>query len=148
MATKQEAAGQWKTLVGAVKEKYGQITDQELTQVEGNVDKLIGLVQRKSGQTREQIEAFVHECGESCESMMGKVSDYASAAGDTLRDSYDTVAKQTKAGYNASVKTVARHPLESVGTAFGIGLVAGLLIGISFGAQRERDLSWRERWMR
>lgn len=148
MATKQETAGQWKTLVGAVKEKYGQITDNELSQLNGNVDQLIGLVQRKSGQTREQIEAFIHECGESCDSMMGKVSEYASAAGDTLRDGYDSVAKQTKAGYDASVKTLARHPLESVGTAFGVGLVAGLLVGISLGAQRERDLTWRERWMR
>ncbi len=148
MTTKQEAAGHWKTIVGAVKEKYGQITDNELTQLNGNVDQLIGLVQRKSGQAREQIEAFVHECGESCESMMGKASEYASAAGDTLRGGYDTVAKQTKASYDASMKTVARHPLESVGTAFGVGLVTGLLIGLSLGAQRERDLSWRERWMR
>ena len=53
MATKQEITGQWNTVVGAVKEKYGQITDSELAQLKGNVDQLVGLVQRKSGQTRE-----------------------------------------------------------------------------------------------
>lgn len=148
MATKQEITGRWNTLAGAVKEKYGQITDNELAQIRGNVDQLIGLIQRKTGQTREQIEAFIHECGESCESLMGRVSDYASSAGETLKDGYDTMAEQTKRGYNESVKTLSRHPLESVGTAFGVGLVAGLLIGISMGAQRERDLSWRDRWMR
>jgi uncharacterized protein YjbJ (UPF0337 family) len=148
MATKQEAAGQWKTLVGAVKEKYGQITDNELSQVKGNVDQLIGLVQRKTGQTREQVEAFVRECGEKCETVAGKVSEFAATAGETLRDGYDSVAQHTKAGYEASVKTLSRHPLESVGTAFGIGIFAGLLIGMSLGAQRERNLSWRERWMR
>lgn len=148
MATKQETAGQWKSLIGAVKEKYGNITDNEFTQLNGNIDQLIGLVQRKSGQTREQVEAFVHECGEACESVVGKVSEYVSSAAGTLRDGLESVTESTKSGYDASLKTVSRHPLESVGTAFGVGVVAGLLIGLSLGAQRERDLSWRERWMR
>jgi len=148
MATKQEAAGQWKSLTGAVKQKYGQITDNELTQLNGNVDQLIGLVQRKSGQTREQIAAFVHECGESCDSMVDKVSEYASGASESLQAGYGAVAEQTKRGYEASAKTVSTHPFESIGAAFGVGLVAGLLIGLSMGAQRERDLSWRERWMK
>jgi uncharacterized protein YjbJ (UPF0337 family) len=148
MTTQQELSGKWKQLVGKVKEKYGQITDHDLTRVEGNVDQLVGIVQQKTGQTREQIEAFFEECGESCESMMDHVSGYASAAGETLREGYDSVADQTKRGYDASVKTLARHPLESVGTAFGIGMVAGLLIGISLGSRREPDLSLRDRWMR
>jgi uncharacterized protein YjbJ (UPF0337 family) len=148
MATQQEISGKWKQLAGKVKEKYGQITDNDLARVNGSVEQLVGLVQQKTGQTREQIEAFLEECGESCESMMGRVSEYASAAGEALKDGYDTVAGQTKRGYDSSVKTMSRHPLESVGTAFGIGLVAGLLIGISMGAQRERDLSWRDRWSR
>jgi len=148
MATKQESMGQWKALTGAVKQKYGQITENELTQLNGSVDQLIGLVQRKSGQTREQIEAFIHECGESCESMVDKVSDYASGATESLQAGYNAVAEQTKRGYDVSAKAVSSHPFESVGTAFGVGLVAGLLIGLSMGAQRERDLSWRERWMK
>jgi uncharacterized protein YjbJ (UPF0337 family) len=148
MASTEQLAGKWKELSGKVKEKYGQITDNDLSQVEGSIDKLVGLVQRKTGQSREQIEAFFEECGETCESLMGKVSTYASAAGETLKDAYETVSESTKRGYDASVKTVSRRPLESVGAAFGIGLIAGLLIGLSVGGQRERDLSWRERWMR
>ena len=117
MATKQETAGQWKSLTGKVKEKYGNITDNDLTQLNGNIDQLIGLVQRKSGQTREQIEAFVHECGEACESVVGKVSKYVSSAAGALREGMDSVTESTKAGYDSSLKTVSRHPLESVGTA-------------------------------
>ena len=148
MATKSELSGKWNQLAGKVKEKYGQISDHDLSRVEGNVEQLVGLVQQKTGQTREQIEAFFQECGEACESIKGRVSEYASAAGESLKEGYGNVAEQTKRGYDASVKTLSRHPLESVGTAFGIGMVAGLLIGISIGAQRERDLSWRERWSR
>lgn len=148
MATQQELSGKWKQLAGKVKEKFGQITDNDLTRVNGNVDQLVGLVQQKTGQTREQIEAFFEECGDSCESMMGRVSEYASSAGETLKEGYDSVAEQTKRGYDASVKTLSKHPIESVGMAFGVGVVAGLLIGISMGAQREREMTWRDRWMR
>lgn len=148
MTTKQETKGQWNTLVGAVKEEYGQITDNEVSQLDGNVDQLIGLVQRKTGQTREQVEAFIHNCGESCDSMMDRVSEYAASAGESVKEGYESVAEQTRRGYNASVQTLSRHPLESVGTAFGVGIIAGLLIGLSLGAQRERELTWRDRWMR
>ena len=148
MATQQELSGKWKQLAGKVKEKYGQVTEHDLSRVEGNIDQLVGLVQQKTGQTREQIEAFLEECGESCESMMGRFSEYASSASETMKEGYDRVAAQTKRGYDTSVKSLSRHPLESVGTAFGIGLVAGLLIGISMGAQRERDLNWQDRWSR
>ena len=148
MATKEETAGKWKSLTGAVKQKYGQITDNELTQLNGSLDQLIGLVQRKTGQTREQVEAFVHECGESCESMMDKVSEYVSDASESLQAGYGAVAEQTRRGYDASAKTISSRPFESIGAAFGVGLVAGLLVGLSMGAQHERDLSWRERWMK
>lgn len=148
MATQQEVSGSWKQLKGKVKEKYGQITDDDLARVEGNVSQLVGLVQQKTGQTREQIEAFLEECGESCDSMMQQASQYASAAGESLKDGYDQLARQTQRKVNASVKTMSRHPLESVGVAFGVGVVAGLLVGLSLGAQREREMSWRDRWMR
>ncbi|MEZ6137593.1 MAG: CsbD family protein [Pirellulaceae bacterium] len=148
MTTRQETSGNWKQLTGKVKEKYGQITDNDLTRVQGNIEQLVGLVQQKTGQTREQIEAFLEECGASCESMLGRASEYASSAAGSLKEGYDNVAEQTKRGYDASMKAVARHPLESVGTAFSLGVVAGLLIGLSMGAQHERNLSWRERWMR
>ncbi len=148
MATQQQLSGHWNEIAGKVKEKYGQITDNDLSRVEGNIDQLVGLVQQKTGQPREQIEAFLDECGEACDSMMGRASEYASSAGETIKDGYQSVAQQTKRGYDASVKTLSSHPLESVGMAFGVGLVAGLLVGLSVGAQRERDLSWRERWSR
>tara|TARA_R110002049_G_scaffold305056_1_gene501032 strand:+ start:79507 stop:79953 length:447 start_codon:yes stop_codon:yes gene_type:complete len=148
MATKEELKGNWNTVVGAVKEKYGEISDDELAQVEGNVDQLVGLVQRKTGHAREQIEAFMHDCCSSCDSAMGRASDYANQARETIREGYDQASEQARRGYQYSATAVARHPLESVGTAFGVGIVAGLLIGFSLGAHRERDLSWRERWTR
>lgn len=53
---RDELAGKWKQFRGALKEKWGQLTDDELDQAEGNRDKLIGKIQEKYGRSREDIE--------------------------------------------------------------------------------------------
>ncbi len=49
-------AGKWKQLRGAVKAKWGKLTDDELNKVEGNYEMLVGKIQEKYGTTREQVE--------------------------------------------------------------------------------------------
>lgn len=148
MVTRQELSGKWNTIAGSVKERYGQITDNDLKQVEGDLNQLAGLIQQKTGQSREQIESFFDECCTSADSMMDRAADMAAGAGETLRDGYDQAAMQAKRGYSTTVKTLSSHPLESTGLALGVGVVVGLLLGMSIGAHRERELSWRDRWGR
>ncbi|MBE0687297.1 MAG: CsbD family protein [Anaerolineaceae bacterium] len=49
-------AGKWKQLRGEVKVWWGKLTDDDLDKVEGNYEKLVGLLQEKYGYTREQAE--------------------------------------------------------------------------------------------
>jgi hypothetical protein len=44
MSTQEKVMGNWNQVKGKVKQKWGQLTDDELSEVEGNVDQLIGLV--------------------------------------------------------------------------------------------------------
>lgn len=48
--------GQWKQVVGRAKESWGKLTDDELLKVEGNAQRLTGLVQERYGVTREEAE--------------------------------------------------------------------------------------------
>lgn len=48
--------GKWRELRGAVKEKWGRLTDDELTEAEGTAEKLIGLLQSRYGYSRAQAE--------------------------------------------------------------------------------------------
>jgi len=48
--------GKWKEIKGQVKEKWGKLTDDDLTEVEGEVEKLLGLLQKKYGYSREKVE--------------------------------------------------------------------------------------------
>ena len=53
--------GKWNQLKGEVKRKWGQVTDDDLLQVEGNMDKLIGKIQERTGEQRDAIRQWLDE---------------------------------------------------------------------------------------
>ena len=46
--------GKWKQMRGQAKVWWGKLTDDDLEKVNGNYDKLTGLLQEKYGYTKEQ----------------------------------------------------------------------------------------------
>jgi len=53
--------GKWKQLAGSIKAKWGEITDNDLTQAEGNREYLVGKVQEKYGLSRDKAEEQVKD---------------------------------------------------------------------------------------
>ncbi|UAW64846.1 CsbD family protein [Mycoavidus sp. HKI] len=56
---KDIVAGKWKQIVGKAKVLWGDLTDDDLEKVEGNADKLAGLIQEKYGKTLEEAKKEV-----------------------------------------------------------------------------------------
>ncbi|HAB06178.1 MAG TPA: general stress protein CsbD [Alcanivorax sp.] len=48
--------GNWKQLMGDAKKQWGKLTDDDLKQVEGRKDKLVGKIQERYGSSREEAE--------------------------------------------------------------------------------------------
>ncbi len=57
--------GNWKQLTGTVKAKWGDLTDDEIAEAEGNRDVLIGKIQQKYGIAKDKAEAQVDEFAQS-----------------------------------------------------------------------------------
>lgn len=51
--------GNWKQMQGSVKAKWGDLTDDEITEMSGERDKMVGRIQEKYGMTREKAETEV-----------------------------------------------------------------------------------------
>jgi uncharacterized protein YjbJ (UPF0337 family) len=51
--------GQWRQMRGSVKSWWGKLTDDDLERIGGQKDRLVGLIQEKYGQTREEAEREV-----------------------------------------------------------------------------------------
>ena len=54
-------AGKWKQLKGSLKQMWGKLTDDDIQQINGSYDKLIGIVQERYGHTKEQAEKEFRE---------------------------------------------------------------------------------------
>ena len=48
--------GKWSELKGSVKQKWGDLTDDDLLEIEGNRDKLVGKIQQRYGRSRDVAE--------------------------------------------------------------------------------------------
>ena len=53
--------GNWKQVKGKVKEKWGKLTDDDLTAVAGKRDQLVGRLQQRYGYTKEEAERELDE---------------------------------------------------------------------------------------
>jgi len=58
---KDQADGNWKQFKGKVKEKWGKLTDDDLTVVEGKRDQLVGTIQERYGYQKDQAEKELKE---------------------------------------------------------------------------------------
>lgn len=54
-------AGDWKQFTGKVKEKWGKLTDDDLTTIAGKRDQLAGLLQQRYGYAKDQVEKELDE---------------------------------------------------------------------------------------
>jgi uncharacterized protein YjbJ (UPF0337 family) len=61
MGTKLEFKGGWNELKGKLKQKYGQLTDDDLSFGEGKQDELLGRLQQKLGKTKEDLRAEIEK---------------------------------------------------------------------------------------
>lgn len=53
-ATGQKWQGRWDQLKGKAKSLWGNLTDDELLEAEGDYERLVGKVKEKTGKTREE----------------------------------------------------------------------------------------------
>ena len=57
--------GKWNQIKGKLKEKYANLTDDDVTYVDGQDDQMWGRIQEKTGRTIEDIKREVMSWGDS-----------------------------------------------------------------------------------
>ena len=55
----EKIKGSWVQTKGAVKEQWGKLTDDDLLEIQGRREQLVGKIQARYGVTREEAEAQV-----------------------------------------------------------------------------------------
>jgi len=58
---KLQMKGSWNEVKGKLKQKYGQLTDDDLMFAEGKEDELLGRLQKRLGRTQDEIRAEIED---------------------------------------------------------------------------------------
>jgi len=61
METKLKIKGNWDELKGKLKQNYPKLTDDDLLFVEGKENELLGRLEKKLGQTKEEIRNAIEK---------------------------------------------------------------------------------------
>ncbi len=129
MATNvQTIQGEWTYLCGLARQRWSQLTEDDLGALEGNFEQLVGRIQQKTGEGREAIEKFFADATSRGSSAVAHASE---AAGQFAHQ----VDERVRQSYDNAEELVRRHPRETVIAAFGIGLEAGLIAGLAIRAR-------------
>lgn len=51
--------GNWNQVKGMLKQRWANLTDNDLLYEEGREDELVGRIQKRTGETKERINAFL-----------------------------------------------------------------------------------------
>jgi len=124
----QMIQGEWNYLCGLARQRWSQLTEDDLGVQERNIEQLVGRIQQRTGEGREAIEKFFSEMTSRGSSAVAHAAEsagqYTHRVGDRLRQRYED-----------SETLIRHHPTETVLAALGIGLVAGLIVGLSIRAR-------------
>lgn len=131
----QALQGQWNQVRGQLKKKWGQLTDDDLRFANGNIDQLVGRIQHKTGEAREAIERFLDELTSQGASAISQASEaaghFARYATENVREGYNRISDQLGHQYDVSREMIRENPTRSVATAFGVGVLLGVVVGLA-----------------
>jgi uncharacterized protein YjbJ (UPF0337 family) len=58
---KLNVKGNWNEVAGKLKQKFAELTDDDLLFKEGKEEELLGKLQKKLGKTKEQVRALIEK---------------------------------------------------------------------------------------
>jgi uncharacterized protein YjbJ (UPF0337 family) len=112
--------GSWAELKGKAKQQWGNLTDNELTQIGGKKDELIGRIQARYGyskdKSQQEVETWLASIGQSGESVMDQVN----AAKDGAKQVADNFT-------TAMQKYVEKNPAATLAMVAAVAFVIGAI---------------------
>jgi uncharacterized protein YjbJ (UPF0337 family) len=72
---REQFKGNWQQFKGELKIKWAQFTDDDLLEAEGDYDKFLGVVQKRYGDRKEEVERWAEDWSEREEILARKATE-------------------------------------------------------------------------
>ena len=91
---------------------------------EANMEKLVSDLKTLSHDAEAVLQATAGQAGEKMTELRGRLSSTL----ESCKATYRRLEEKTVAGAKVADQTIREHPYESIGVAFGVGLLIGVLV--------------------
>ena len=110
--------GSWKEFKGKAKSQWGELTDDDLTQIEGRRDELIGKLQTRYGynkdRARQEIERWLDSVDQASQVVVGQAA--------AVKDDVMQVADNFTSAFQKSLKN---NPQATIAMVAVVGFILG-----------------------
>lgn len=134
MINAEQIQGHWDVIRGKLKQRWGQLTDDDLKIVHGNVNELVGAIEKKTGEARANVERFINDMLDDEDSALNRAREtaamYGQQAAHRVREGYEQMSDQFRGGYSRIERQVREHPAQATLATFGLGMITGLVLGL------------------
>jgi uncharacterized protein YjbJ (UPF0337 family) len=126
--------GDWKQLKGMAKERWGKLTDDDLTVISGRRAQLEGKIQERYGyaksQARKEIEDWYRSTepylADEIDNIRTEIQSLASSVGRLANKQIDRAQVRATEAARDVEAAITRNPLTAIAIAVGLGFLFGV----------------------
>jgi uncharacterized protein YjbJ (UPF0337 family) len=126
--------GDWRPMKGKVKERWGKLTDDDLTAISGRRDQLEGKIQERYGyaktQARREIENWYrsteHHLADEIETIRNDIQNLTSTVGRIANKQIGRAQVRASEVAHEAEGAITRNPLTAIAIAVGLGFLFGV----------------------
>lgn len=134
MTNEQTLQQNWSQIQHRLREKWCELSQNDFEGVNGDIERLVGVIQQRTQESRAAIEAYVDQCIAESRSMANAAAEqareYYDQASIAAQQKYDELAAQVQHRMSEMESLIQQKPAQSVAAAFGVGVLAGVTIAL------------------
>ena len=127
--------GNWKQIKGRAKERWGKLTDDDLTAIAGRRDQLEGMIQERYGYAKEKARKEIEDWTRSIETSLEEqiaalrsgIQGLSSTVERIAEEQFPRARSAAEEALNDAEEAFKRNPLFVVAIALGLGFLIGML---------------------
>ena len=125
----------WKEIREKLRQHWTELANEDLQSFNGDVNQLVELIQRKTGDARTIVERYLNELSAIAASAFERstedLREYARESGERIEEGTRQAVEAWRESRKTAEAYARQRPGASMAVCFGAGILAGLVLGLS-----------------
>jgi ElaB/YqjD/DUF883 family membrane-anchored ribosome-binding protein len=125
----------WKEISEKLRQHWTELANEDLQSFNGDVNQLVELIQRKTGDARTIVERYLNELSAIAASAFERstedLREYARESGERIEEGTRQAVEAWRESRKTAEAYARQRPGASMAVCFGAGILAGLVLGLS-----------------